>query len=290
VYERRREADNRSALGRVLATLGHRPAGLITDVDGTISPIVARPDAAVVLPQARAALARLGGLLELVAVVSGRSAREAGRLVGLPRLVYVGNHGLETLADGRLVLEPTAAAWLGTVADTVAELRRRLAGIGGVLVEDKGASISVHFREAVRRGVAPEVVLGVVEGCASRAGLRLELGRMVVNVLPPLAVSKGTAVHALARQHGLRGLVYLGDDLTDTHAFEALIELRHQLGCATLCVAVVGPDTPHRVRELADVALPSAQAVADVLHEAAAALAPALRPDPHPLPPPPAEN
>jgi trehalose 6-phosphate phosphatase len=256
--------DNSGALERVLQTLAHRPAGLITDVDGTISPIVGRPEAATVLPEARAALDQLSALLALVAVVSGRSAREARRLVGLPQLVYVGNHGLETLVDDRLIREPASEAWLPIVASVATEMTQGLASTSGVFVEDKGASLSVHYRDALQRGVAPELVLGVVEECATAAGLRLELGRMVVNILPPVAVSKGSAVQALARQHGLRGIVYLGDDLTDTHAFEALTDLR-QNGAATLSLAVVGPETPPRVRELADVALDSANAVAHLL-------------------------
>jgi trehalose 6-phosphate phosphatase len=272
VYESRLEADNRPLLERVLAVLARRPSGLVTDVDGTISPTVGRPEEAVVLPAARAALAALARQLDLVAVVSGRAASDARRMVGLPELTYVGNHGLETLAQDQLRVEPQAAVWAPVVGRTLDALRRQLTW-PGVRFEDKDASASVHYREAADRGLAEEVVPRAVEAAARRAGLRFERGRMVVNLLPPLPITKGSAVRSLAQQHRLLGLVYLGDDLTDAHAFRALAEMRRAEGRATLSVAVVGPETPAAVRVYADATLASPAAVAALLEAVSERLA-----------------
>jgi trehalose 6-phosphate phosphatase len=87
----------------------------------------------------------------------------------------------------------------------------------------------------------------------------------VLNLLPPLTVTKGSAVRALAREHQLEAIVYLGDDLTDAHAFSELARLRERGEANTLSIGVVGPETPPRVRQLADASVPSVACVASLL-------------------------
>jgi trehalose 6-phosphate phosphatase len=245
---------------RVVHLLAGRPSGLITDVDGTISPIVAEPELAAVLPSARAALEGLAQELDLVAVVSGRTVREARRLVGLEGLVYVGNHGLEV--DGQVVAE--ARPWVARLAAVLDEVARKVHE-PGVRIENKGVTGSIHYRLAAEPERAHQQLLEVLAQCALTSGLRLEEGRMVLNLLPPLRVSKGSAVRWLAGEHGLKRLVYLGDDVTDAHAFEALRAMRAGGDAETLAIGVVGPETPPSVRQLADEAVPSVPAVAELL-------------------------
>ena len=269
MYASRLDPDN-PLVERARMVLAHVPAGLFTDVDGTISPIVSRPADARVLPAARSALSTLGSKLAVVAVVSGRRAEDARRLIGLPELVYVGNHGLETLVDGKLRITPAAQPWLPIVGEAVGELGRRLAQ-PGVMVEDKGASASVHVRRVAEGD--REQARRLVEEVGCRLGLRVEYGRMVVNLLPPVAVDKGSAVRELAEANHLRGLLYIGDDLTDTHACAALADLRGRSGCAALSLAVVGPDTPPMVARVADACLGSSEEVAELLQLLARAVA-----------------
>jgi len=247
---------------RIGQVLGHqRRGGLVTDVDGTISPIVEQPELAAVLPQARAALAGLAARLALVAVVSGRAAADARRLVGLDGLLYVGNHGLEV--DGEVVAE--ARPWVARLGGVLETLAGELAGQPGVHIENKGITGSIHYRLAPDTAAARARILELVGRRALTSGLRVEEGRMVVNLLPPLRVSKGSAVRWLANTYQLDGLVYLGDDLTDAYAFETLRALRADGQVRTLSVGVVGPETPARVRQLADASVPSAEAVAVLL-------------------------
>jgi trehalose 6-phosphate phosphatase len=88
---------------------------------------------------------------------------------------------------------------------------------------------------------------------------------MVINLLPPLTVTKGSAVTWLVREHALERIVYLGDDITDAHAFKALAVLRQASGIHSLAIGVVGPETPPSVTQLADAQVPTVQAVADLL-------------------------
>jgi trehalose 6-phosphate phosphatase len=92
---------------------------------------------------------------------------------------------------------------------------------------------------------------------------------MVVNLLPPLHINKGSAVRRLVRDHRLRAVAYFGDDLTDTHAFRALAAMRRRGQARTLSIAVLAPETPARVRRLADATVGSVEAATGLLAELA---------------------
>src|SRR5262249_47726946 len=102
----------------------------------------------------------------------------------------------------------------------------------------------------------------------------------VINLLPALSVNKGTAVSWLVREHQLEGVVYVGDDVTDAHAFRALHALRQDEGVRTLAIGVVAPETPLSIRELADASVDSPAAVAELLHAVLDALKSSVRMDP----------
>jgi trehalose 6-phosphate phosphatase len=242
-------------------------AGLITDVDGTISPIMARPEEAYVLPEARQALIGLKGLIDMVAVVSGRTVADARAMVGIDGLIYVGNHGLELLGSNGPELVPEVRPWVPRLAAVLGEVARRLEAdaITGVIIENKGATASLHYRLAPDPDAVRRRLLEILAQSAVTSGLRLEEGRRVINLLPPLMVTKGSAVSWLVREHALKRLVYLGDDVTDAHAFKALGVLRQTSHLETLGIGVIGPETPPEVRQLADVAVPSVSAVATLL-------------------------
>ncbi|HEV7662623.1 MAG TPA: trehalose-phosphatase, partial [Chloroflexota bacterium] len=108
-------------------------------------------------------------------------------------------------------------------------------------------------------------LLEILARQAITSGLRIEEGRMVINLLPPLTVTKGSAVTSLVRQYSLERIVYLGDDVTDAHAFRSLAALRQTGQVATLSIGVVGRETPASIRQLADATVPSVEAVADLL-------------------------
>ena len=234
------------------AVLAQRPCGLLTDIDGTISPIAPTPDAAFVQPEARRSLAALAGYLDVVAAVSGRAAADAAALVDLPELVYIGNHGMDRLVDG--VPQPIAAAepFVAAVA-TVLHASEVAYHPPGVLYENKGATGSVHFRLADDPERTGSQLRAVLDPLVAAHGLVMTGGRQVWEIRPPLTVDKGTAARALVLERGLRGVIFMGDDRTDTDAFVALSALRAEGGCVVLNVGVVGAETPDIVRELADI-------------------------------------
>jgi trehalose 6-phosphate phosphatase len=266
VYESQSQHANAALVLRVVDLLKNGRAGLVTDVDGTISSIVPRPEDAQVLPRARLALDGLRSLLAVTAVVSGRTAADARRMVGVDGLTYVGNHGLEIWRSeiSGPQIAPEARPWVPRISAVLEDVARHVR-LPGVLVEDKGASGSLHYRLTADPARARTELLAVLARRAVTSGLRIEEGRMVINLLPPLMVTKGSAVTWLVREHKLERLVYLGDDITDAHAFRALAGLRQTGNVQTLSIGVVGQETPPSVRQLADATLPTVTAVADLL-------------------------
>ena len=232
------------------ALLAAEPAGLLTDLDGTLAPIVLRPAEAHVDGGARRALRRLVGRLALVAVLTGRSAADARQRLGLPGVVYVGEHGLEAAAGRRRWTHPAAASARPAVAAVVTALASRLAR-DDVRYEVKQYGLALHYRGAADPAAARAAILDALARSPEAAALRIVEGRQVVELRPTVEATKGTAAACLLRRHALRAALYLGDDRTDLDAVQALHTARAD-GVATLAVAVASPETPPALLAAAD--------------------------------------
>jgi trehalose 6-phosphate phosphatase len=223
----------------LLAPIREAPeqSAIILDVDGTLAPIVARPELAAVPQKTRRELERLVGRYLLVACVSGRSGTDAEQLVGVTGIRYVGNHGLE--------LDPAAQE----LAPSIAEFR---AGVG-LEVEDKGLTLAYHFREAADEAAARQEL----EGVAARAradGLVARWGRKVLEIRPPVEADKGTAVRALLAESAANRALYAGDDTTDLDAFAGLASANLD---RFVRIAVVSDEAPPGLAESADLVVGS---------------------------------
>lgn len=252
-----------AALSLARNALGAAPAGLLTDLDGTLAPIVDDPDGARPLPHAVASLTRLAGRLAVVAVISGRAPDDARRRLGTDRLLVIGNHGLERLEPGaeRAALSPAMA----TAAEAIRAVLARVPAEEGVWIDEKGPSATIHYRSAPDpKGAAQRIAAAL--GDVAREGLMVRAGRMSWELRAAGAANKGTALVQLVSRHGLRGLLVLGDDLTDLDMFRAAAEARArgELNAAILAVAG-GDEVPPSVAAAADRVLPDPQAVATVL-------------------------
>lgn len=258
---------------RCLDLLRSRPAGLISDIDGTISAIAATPDAATVADDIRASLARLARQLAVVGIVSGRSAPVAATLVNLPELVYIGNHGMERLHRDEIWQNPDAAAGITAVAAAVAEVAAAFTEPefqAWLLLENKTLSATAHYRLAPDPVVAQAMLLPVISAAAARHGLIVTEGRLIFELRPSVAINKGTAITDLVAQHRLRGLLFLGDDLTDVDGFLALQRLRAAGTISGLAIGVLGAESHPLVRETMDVGIrgvPAAAALLQALSE-----------------------
>lgn len=237
--------------GLVLDALRRRPSGLLTDIDGTLSPVAPTPDAARVEPAARRALQSLLPRLDVIAAVTGRDPRQAARMLDLPGVVYVGNHGLEQLHDGEVRLAPEAEPFAGVVGPIFERVQSSV-NIPGVIYEDKRVTGSVHFRQADDQEGARARLRAALEPLVVESGMELHDGRMILEVRPGESLGKGAAARRIVEERGLRGCVFLGDDTTDTDAFRELRALRADGRIVAVCVGVLSEETPPLVAELAD--------------------------------------
>jgi trehalose 6-phosphate phosphatase len=185
-------------------------AAVLLDIDGTLAPIVDRPEDAEVPEATRTEVERLAGRYGLVACISGRPSAEARRLVGLDQLEYVGVHGLEDDPEARRFAP---------------ELERFVAAAGWPWsVENKGGvTLAFHYRQAEDEQEAARRVEALAEAAES-AGLTAHPGRKVLEVRPPVAIDKGIAVRRLLDGRPISRALYAGDDTTDLDAFRGLDE------------------------------------------------------------------
>lgn len=229
-------------------------SAILTDVDGTLAPIVERPSQALVPAEARAALAALNERFGLVGCISGRRALEARRLVGLDEIAYAGNHGLELLRPGEEEpqLDPALAGRERLAADFVGELDPDALAAAGLRCEEKGPIQALHWRGAADEDAAEGLAREIAAG-ADRAGLHAHWGRKVLELRPTDAVGKDVAVGALIEAGDIRAAAYAGDDRTDLDAFRRLRELRDAGALETaVCVGVLSAEAPPQLAERSD--------------------------------------
>ncbi len=249
-------------------------AGIFCDIDGTLAPIVSRPEESHVREEVSLVLGRLGRRYGCVACISGRSAAEARRLVGVGSITYVGSHGAEILDAGAKQSEfvDAFASWEEHVRDFVGSsgLERDLR-LQRVRIEDKGPIKAFHWRGAPDEEAAEAFLKGVAED-AEDAGLHTHWGRKVLEIRPPVPVDKGQAIHTLVDREPVRAALYGGDDVTDLDAFDALDELAAdgELDFAVR-VGVRSAEGPAAIVERADLVVDGVRGFTDVLRALAEA-------------------
>ena len=234
---------------------------MITDFDGTLSPIVLDPDTARPMPGAVDLLHLLAGRYARVVVVSGRPARflaEHLRIAGCPRLVAFGLYGLEW-TDGEGVVEHVdAAPWREVIAASVAAAQREAPD--DVTVEHKGLALTLHVRVAPKEA---DWAAGWVVERAAATGLVVHPARKSYELRPPVSIDKGTVVADLV--DGMGAACFIGDDLGDLPAFDALDVAAERDGLRALRVAVRSAEAPPDLLERADLKVDGPSGVLDLL-------------------------
>jgi trehalose 6-phosphate phosphatase len=246
-------------------------AAILTDVDGTLAPIVARPEEARVPAEARAMLRALGERFGLVGCISGRRSLEARRLVGIEGIAYAGNHGLELLRPGEVepLLDPALAGRERLAAEFVAEFDLAALASAGLRCEDKGPIQALHWRGAGDEEAAERWAREIAAEAEQR-GLHTHWGRKVLELRPTDAVGKDVAVGALLDDADIRGAAYAGDDRTDLDAFRRLRELREGGALeAAVCVGVLSLEAPAELAAQSDLTVEGPGGWLDLLAELA---------------------
>ena len=239
-----------NAKSELQQAIGKSRLGLVTDVDGTISPIVDVPDEARVTPRNLELLTTLQTQLTLTAVVSGRGAEDVYKRVGIPGLTFIGNHGMEQWRNGGVIVSPIAEVYRKNLSAAAPEIKQIMRA--GMRFEDKGATLSVHYRQTKKPEQVAETLTSVMQNIAEKNGLHLTQGRMVFEFRPPVNIDKGTAFEELIISHHLDAAFYLGDDTTDVAVFFTARRLRESGQCLAYGLGVESQGTPQAVLKEAD--------------------------------------
>jgi len=223
------EKDLPSALQRVndiYGRLAGRTLAVFLDYDGTLTPIVRRPEDAELSKNMRQIIGKLAAHCP-VAIVSGRDLKDVRERVGLEQLYYAGSHGFDIAGpDGKRREHPEGSRLLPEIDRAEKTLQKRLASVNGCRVERKKFAVAVHYREVAAEDVpAVEQVVRAVH--AERSGLRMSGGKKIFELQPDVEWHKGRAVRWLledALDLGCSAVmpVYIGDDVTDEDAFREI--------------------------------------------------------------------
>ncbi|MBU1888114.1 MAG: trehalose-phosphatase [Candidatus Omnitrophica bacterium] len=197
---------------------------LFLDYDGTLTPVVSRPEDARLSASVKKILKKLNSYPGLsIAIISGRSLKDTKKLVSIRGLVYAGNHGLEIEQGNRKIKRSITLSSRPLLENIRSSLEDKLKGIKGVIVEDKGLTLSVHFRMArlEHRARIKSIFKKILRPHTASQRLKVTSGKMVLEVRPAVEWHKGMAVLAILGR-GKALPIYIGDDVTDTDAFRAL--------------------------------------------------------------------
>ena len=204
---------------------------LLSDYDGTLTPIVGRPDEAILPSEVREKLCALAKKPAFrVGIISGRSLSEIKVMVGIEGIYYAGNHGLEIEGPGLKFINPGAKAAQTEIKELTRQFSAKLGTIEGVIVEDKGLSLSVHYRlvKESEQDMVAEVFHQIASPLLREGKIRVTSGKKVWEVRPPIDWHKGKAVEIIMKE--MRAFlkceqlptIYLGDDITDEDAFRII--------------------------------------------------------------------
>ncbi len=237
--------------------------GLLSDFDGTLAVFRPYPEMPHMTARNEELISALSQRLPVVSLISGRAALELENVVQLPNIAYVGNHGLEALRNGEVVMVEAAREWEERLNGFYHELGEPT--IPGVRHQHKRITMSITYRQAEKPEQVRLQLLEKLQKVNQKYGFALSEGRTIWEIKPPIDANKGTAIAALIEEHKLDSAIYLGDDYTDVPAFESVKALRDAGRIKGLTIAVLGETDIPVVRDTADVIANSVFDVESVL-------------------------
>ena len=235
-----------------------KPFGLITDMDGTISPIPHDFLRKTIPPPTLPQLTELVSRMDVLAIVSGRTSEGIKNLVNIDGIKYIGHYGMEQWENDRAILHPDAGAYVPTMRAIAKELEP-LRSIQGILIQDKWATISIHYHLCLQPEAAKQQILDLLIKSPHIKNLLIMDEKTNIGILPRVDVNKGTAVTTLIRQYRLEAAIYLGDDIGDAPAFRAIRQARSKKSFNGLGILVTGTETSHNLLDEVDFTLDGVQ-------------------------------
>jgi trehalose 6-phosphate phosphatase len=214
---------------------------LLLDYDGTLTPIVERPELAQISEDTRNLLKKIMRHKSItIAIISGRAMPDLKEKINLEGVIYAGNHGFEIEGQGLSFINPIAIELKPVLRIMRQILTLALKTIKGVFVEDKGLSLTIHYRQADEKhtGDVKNILERILNGPLTSGKVKVTTGKKVFEVRPAVNWDKGKAVQLIMKRYSKGGRqrhllpIYIGDDLTDEDAFKFI--QRHGKGISIL--------------------------------------------------------
>lgn len=197
---------------------------ILSDIDGTLHPIIDRPEVIQFYDYTPTLLEALSDRYAMVGLITGRSMTSALEIIRARGIVYLANHGMEICRDDGRQLADGLEQYLPLIRsafDTISQ--SSIAKDPGIFIEDKDVAVAVHYRQAPDKGTEVDSLL---QSISDELGLKVVKGRKVRELHPPVTIDKGTAIERLLQDQGINIAMYMGDDLSDIHAFRALKQIQ----------------------------------------------------------------
>lgn len=216
---------------KIKKDLSNKFIALFLDYDGTLSPIVEKPEKAFISKSAKQLLCKLSKNPRCkLAIISGRALEDIKRRIGIDRIIYAGNHGLEIKGPNIRFIKPVSKRYKRILQHIKGELNTNLSTVERAFVEDKGLSLSIHYR-LVDSSQIPKIKTILHEATilyTLKDKIKIKLGKKVFEIRPEVEWDKGKVVLWLLKKWKVRFKnkeimpIYIGDDATDEDAFKVL--------------------------------------------------------------------
>lgn len=204
---------------------GKKKTVFFLDYDGTLTPIVQRPELARLSEEMKAVVKKIAAKFT-TAIVSGRMRADVEKLVGLDGLIYAGSHGFDIAGRNLSMIEPRAQATVPLIAQITVRLKAYLGKIPGVIIEEKKFSAAAHYRLVEDLAALDKIKKAAEDIVAGNDKLRLMAGKKVYEILPAIDWNKGEAVRWIMKALDMdwedTAVIYIGDDATDEDAFSVV--------------------------------------------------------------------
>ena len=226
---------------------------IITDIDGTISTITPLPHQAVLTSDMKGILNEIQQKYKLLAIITGRSLEDALKMINIPGVLYIGNHGMEYQRNNEIKTDKKILNYIPQINNLHEDLKQESnIKIPGIIIENKNTSISIHYRSTKDPQKVRKIIIDTLKNIKTIKGLQIKEGKKIIELRPPTGNDKGKIINKIVKNYGANQLVYLGDDVTDVDAFKKISKLNNQKRIEGTTIIVQSNETPEFVKNSAE--------------------------------------
>ncbi|UTB32119.1 MAG: trehalose-phosphatase [Methanobacterium sp. ERen5] len=232
-----------------LKTFKEDQSAVITDIDGTISEVTSEPSHAEITTDMRNILFVLSSKLKFVGVLTGRDINDALNIIKLKKIVYMGNHGLQRIKNGKIITDSRVNIYIPIIKEIYQELKNKLNDSSDFNLEYKTLSLTVHYNECYPKSCAKKEILNTISTMSLGKLVKIVEGKDLLEIRPTVGDDKGSVLQKFIKENNIKKIIYIGDDVNDVCAFKKLKELSQEQKILGVSVVVNSKEVPEHVKE-----------------------------------------